>query len=508
LEKKILFWLDAELKQFTIAKFLQEKYDADYYAIYDLNHHLRKSFENQKLVRFKQVWYYWDNYKKSLDKPDLKYLAEFEKKYNINLWILAYGERLFYKYNPFYKFNRNEILNILERDCKFFENILDEIKPNFLIIKVTDFHRNHLLAEICKVKGIKVLMTMPTRFGYLSTIGSDLQKKDETWKTSVTIENNFESFLELRTHLKKYSRYKQTTDQKSGGLNYPIWKKIIPSIKWMVKTFDKEYRTGYDHFGITRKNAILLKITMDLKRRYRRKMIDKNSIKHLTNNEKFIFVPLQVEPERTIAYDAPFFTDQLQMIKNIAKSLPINLKLYVKEHYNMRFRSWRKIQFYKDLQNLPNVKLIHPTVNPKELLEKCSLVITTSSTAAMEAAFYEKPSIVFAETVYSDLPSVFRVKNMEELPEIISKALKEKVNLKDVTKFVKFIEKNSFKFDDFGFTDEILERFHRGGFLINDKIDWKEFNSFLNEKRDSFNEMIQKHIVIMNNYKFQKEKVI
>ena len=161
-------------------------------------------------------------------------------------------------------------------------------------------------------------------------------------------------------------------------------------------------------------------------------MIDKNSIKHLTNNEKFIFVPLQVEPERTIAYDAPFFTDQLQMIKNIAKSLPINLKLYVKEHYNMRFRSWREIQFYKDLQNLPNVKLIHPTVNPKELLEKCSLVITTSSTAAMEAAFYEKPSIVFAETVYSDLPSVFRVKNMEELPEIISKALKEKVKLTEV----------------------------------------------------------------------------
>ena len=42
--------------------------------------------------------------------------------------------------NPFYKFKKDEILNILERDCKFFESVLDEIKPEFLIIKVTDFH--------------------------------------------------------------------------------------------------------------------------------------------------------------------------------------------------------------------------------------------------------------------------------------------------------------------------------------------------------------------------------
>jgi len=497
LKNKILFWLDAGLKQFTIAKFLQEKYNADYYGIYDLNHHLKKSFENQKFVNFQKVWYYWDNYQKSLAKPDIEYLVNFEKKYKIDLWILAYGERLFYKYNPFYKFKRAEILSILERDCKFFEGILDEIKPDFLVIKVTDFHRNHLLAEICKVKGIKVLMTMPTRFGFRATIGSDLQKRDETWNTSVKNENNFNSFTELREYLKKYNRYKQTSQAKSGGLDYSIWKKIIPSIKWMLKTFDKEYRQGYDHYGITRSSVIYVKILLDLKRRFRKKFLDNNSIKNIKNNEKFVFFPLQVEPERTIVYDAPFFANQLEMIKNIAKALPIDIKLYVKEHYNMRFRSWREVQFYKDLLRLPNVRLIHPSVNPEEILEKCSIVITTSSTAAMEAAFYEKSSIVFTDTVYSDLPSVYRIKDLEELPEMINKALKTKVNLKDVNEFINLVERNSFDFDDFGFTNEILEKFHRGGFLINEEIDLKEFNLFLDKKRESFSELIQKHIEII-----------
>ena len=55
MKDKILVWSDAELKQFTIVKYLQEKYDADYFAIYDLNHHLKKSFENQKHVNFKNT---------------------------------------------------------------------------------------------------------------------------------------------------------------------------------------------------------------------------------------------------------------------------------------------------------------------------------------------------------------------------------------------------------------------------------------------------------------------
>ena len=68
----------------------------------------------------------------------MEYLNSFEEKYKINLWLLAINERLFYEYNEFHKFSREEILSILEDECKLFEKIL-EIKPEFLITSSTGF---------------------------------------------------------------------------------------------------------------------------------------------------------------------------------------------------------------------------------------------------------------------------------------------------------------------------------------------------------------------------------
>ena len=118
-KNKILFWVDVSLIQFGIAKTLQEKIDSDFYIIYDLNHHLKKSFMQQNLVNFKKEWYFWDNIGKTKE-PNIEYLKQIEKKYKINLWEIAYTERNFYKYNPFYKFNRKEILSIFEQECMFF----------------------------------------------------------------------------------------------------------------------------------------------------------------------------------------------------------------------------------------------------------------------------------------------------------------------------------------------------------------------------------------------------
>jgi len=61
MSNKILVWVDVGLIQFGIAKYLQKIYDCDLYAVYDFNHHIKESFLNQKLINFKQVWYYWDH---------------------------------------------------------------------------------------------------------------------------------------------------------------------------------------------------------------------------------------------------------------------------------------------------------------------------------------------------------------------------------------------------------------------------------------------------------------
>ncbi|SVD20213.1 uncharacterized protein METZ01_LOCUS373067, partial [marine metagenome] len=92
MKDRILFWVDVSLIQFGVAKILQEKIDSDFYVIYDLNHHLKKSFMQQNLVNFKKEWYFWDNIGKTKE-PNIEYLKQIEKKYKINLWKIAYTER-------------------------------------------------------------------------------------------------------------------------------------------------------------------------------------------------------------------------------------------------------------------------------------------------------------------------------------------------------------------------------------------------------------------------------
>ena len=71
---------------------MQEKLDAEYSAIIDCTNKPKTFFENQKIVDFKNIWFYHDQFKNLRNEPDLIYLRNFEKKYKINLSKLVFNE--------------------------------------------------------------------------------------------------------------------------------------------------------------------------------------------------------------------------------------------------------------------------------------------------------------------------------------------------------------------------------------------------------------------------------
>ena len=503
MSNKILVWVDVGLTQFGIAKYLKKIYDCELFAIYDFNHHIKKSFLNQKLIDFKKEWYYWDHVLNIKQKPDVEYLKSFEQRYNINLCSITITDRVFNKYNKWYIFSRDEVLRILELECKFFENVLESSEPNFLIIKVTDQHRSNLLERMCRSKGIKVLMLETSRLGYRSTISEEANEID--YLESMQSTNDEITFSELRNSLRKYDRYKQAKSLRSGGFDFPIWKKIKSSLYWMINTFDKEYRMGYDHFGMTRFNVITDRLSAAIKRSYRESYIDKALVRKI-KNEKFVYFPLSVEPERTLSISAPFYMDQLEIIRNVARSIPVDYKLYVKEHMAMRYRHWRPISYYKAVMDLPNVTFIHPSLGNKELIKNCSIVFTVTGTAGLEAAYYGKPSIIFGHTSYDSLPSVHKIENLEDLPKIIRTCLDEKVNPSDVASLVKIIENVSFDFDLLGMYNKIEDRFHAGGFLISNKMPMDILDSFLEENKTTFEILANEHVKKIKQHDIYKNK--
>jgi len=503
-KNKILFWIDISLLQFGVAKMLQEKLDDEFYVIYDLNHHLKKSFKNQNIISFQNEWYFWDHVGKT-KKPDLKYLKKIEENYKINLWGMAYTERNFYQYNPFYKFKREEILSIFEQECRFFEQVLNEVNPDFLIIKTTDFHRNYLLTEMCRARGIKILMLFASRLGVRASISAQADTFDNDLDEKKENLVNIQSMEDLDIYLKSHHTFKRNIT--SGGMKVPQYKKIMPSITWLTKTVDEEWKESYDHYGVTRLGSMSHYFSYSLKGRLRKMFIDRNFEKTINKHEKFVFFSLALQPERGVEIVAPFYTNQIGVITNIAKSLPVGYKLYVKEHQTMKFRHWRDTSYYKKIMALPNVKLIHPSFNTKILLENCELVITVSGTTGLEAALYKKPCIIFADANYSSLPSVYRLRSLEDLPNAIRESLKKEVKLSDVNDFINLLDRNSFPFDIFGFYSRVLERFHVGGFMVSNEISMKSLDSFFEEDREIYEMLAEEHIKKINQHK-KLEKII
>ena len=162
-QNNILIYVQGWFLHFGIAKALQSKIDNELYAIIDFGDKARKFFDEQKIVDYKKIWHYNDAVNDFQINPDIEYLKSIEKKYDINLWNIAYTDKSFNLYNEFHQFSTNEILSILEQECRYFEKILEESQPKFFLTFHTQTHYQYLLYMMCKAKGIKVLMLSPAK---------------------------------------------------------------------------------------------------------------------------------------------------------------------------------------------------------------------------------------------------------------------------------------------------------------------------------------------------------
>jgi len=488
---KILFWLDGDLTNFGLANFLQEAYPSKFFAIVDITDRVKSFFKSQKLVKFEKTWYYHDHVLPKTN-LDLEYLSNFEKKYNIDLWLLALNERLFYRFNLFHKFTRNEILSILEQECKMFETILNEVKPNFLIMKVTDLHHNQLFYQMCRSQGINVMMLEQSRFGYKCLITQERDQIDyvssftDVQYTDKTFEN-MQNFLkknnlsaQLNTHTKEYRTSKL--------------KKMFAAFNFLFISTNSNIKTHYTYFGRTKTKVLSNKLESTIKTKNRKQFIDKKLTKSVDYNVKYVYHPLHIEQERTTLIETPFYTNQIEFIRNIVKSLPIDHVLYVKEHPTQSMRHWRSEEWYQEVMEIPNVTLIHPDISSQKLTKNCSLLITISGTAALEAAFLQKPSITFIDSDYTKIDSIERVKSIEELPKMIRKSIKKKITSEDLDRYVSLKENYAFDYNDEDFQQSSLNKFYHGGQLVDVDIMNEDMKEFLEESEKKLNEFTNQHI--------------
>jgi len=172
----------------------------------------------------------------------------------------------------------------------------------------------------------------------------------------------------------------------------------------------------------------------------------------------------------------------------------------------MRLRGWRKITYYDEILELPNVVLVHPSVATEEIMKKSSLVLTISGTSGLEALFYGKPSITFSDVSYSHISSVYRADNFEVLPELIKTALQKQVDTSELNNYVNLIKKNSFEFNLTGIYNKIYKTFYYNKFFFDNEISMDKLSKFLEKNQDDFTLLAFEHIKKIKQYNDNKLK--
>jgi len=128
------------------------------------------------------------------------------------------------------------------------------------------------------------------------------------------------------------------------------------------------------------------------------------------DGERYVLYPIHFQPEASTLVQAPLYLDQVALLEDVARSLPIGYRLYVKEHVSNRGR--RPLAFYDAIRRIPSVRLLGPDTDTWSLIRNASAIAVITGTMGWEGLLFEKPVISFGDVFYNRVPHVYQARNV------------------------------------------------------------------------------------------------
>jgi len=129
---------------------------------------------------------------------------------------------------------------------------------------------------------------------------------------------------------------------------------------------------------------------------------------------------LHVQPEYSTEGLAFEHQDQVATIRNIVASLPADMVLVVKDHKTEGGR--RSRDYYAEIISIPNVCLVHDTLDSLRIIEKSKMSFTLSGTVALESMCLGVPCVLLGNIYYEEFKGVYKAQNFTHLRELLRKA--------------------------------------------------------------------------------------
>lgn len=317
--------------------------------------------------------------------------------------------------------------------------LIHSIKPHCMLGELS---RSYFLVsyDICKGLGITYFHPIEYRSSYygssLYTLYDDNGTKlgyEEKYhslkngdvKPSKEAIGFYENFIENIFNPMKFKNKKLAhfSDDWSTIFKKIKYRKSRIRSKLKARTVDNKYNPEKKDYKNILYALIDRAILRKLKYKYNYFRAQKFFVKDYNLKElEFVYFPLHFYPEMVSSVWANnsihYFDQELHLIQLISKNLPSGKVLCVKEHLPM-VRN-RKIDFYKKVSSLNNVKLLSPFADNFELIRQSNSVCTISSTTGFEAFLLKKPVLTFHGSFYKFLPNIISTNDFNSVSHTLN----------------------------------------------------------------------------------------
>lgn len=371
----------------------------------------------------------------------------------------------------YYSFKQNvpdeEIINYIKAVYKYVKEVFDKFNPE-IIIAPNFVTLPHLMFNLyAKKKGVKMIAITDCKIKDFCIFTHDYNESSGSFYNQVDALNNNLTETENREKAKIYiEEFRQVFKRPVYTEYYELYnrrtikEKIRHELSPYYQIFIWYYKKPINYMkniGITidyRPPKIILRDHYYHKRY--KKFANNFNYYSFDKINKFVYFPLQSQPESTTDVEAPYFSNQIEIARQVAMSLPDDYTLVVKDHPAML--GFRSPSYIEKISRTANVKLVDYRIPSEQILKRAGMVISHNSTTLAEAAFYNKPAIQFGNLGTTlKLPNIFKHTDLttlaSKIKELFNVDLKTKEYERRLENYVAAVYDTGFKFDYWGVWD-------------------------------------------------------
>ena len=381
--------------------------------------------------------------------------TKLEKRYNINLALIISEDRAL---GQGYLFNVENIPNIVRSSWPYKKKLLDivtRIKKYELALEGID-----CAIKIWPDKIITAILDKRNGKAYCLTAIKFKDRyfwSDNNFITSARYIRDINNNLSLFENLSNIFKSNYEIDGDANKANSEIKYSLTFAIKKSLKIFFNDTKNHIRRINKKNSYHYLGWIPPVIRNIINYRYVKRVSIRpeDIEDGYRVFYFSLHLEPEVALLSFSPEFSNSLEAISWISKSLPADTILVVKEQ--ARTFGVRSRWYYKQLNKIGNVFLANPDVNSWTWLKKVDFVATITGTIGVEAIYHHKPVLSFGKhQIINFLPTVSFVSNYFDTRKAINNFLEEEIPIKIFEQSRLALEKaqldNSFNLSDYKFT--------------------------------------------------------